>query len=82
MWIVAGGASAVSLGLSVLGRHDGALALAQYALLIALAAGGLIDTYVGQFGALTSVIMQLALLALVLDQRSRRAAQSRSRTAQ
>lgn len=70
-----GGASAVALGLGVLGHRDRALALAQYSLLLALVAGGLLDTYVEQVGALANVLMQLALLMLVLDQRSRRAAQ-------
>jgi hypothetical protein len=72
VWVIVGGANAVALGLSFLGHHDRALALAQYSLLIALIAGGLLDTYVEQLGALTNTLMLLALLALVLDQRSRR----------
>jgi hypothetical protein len=79
--LLVGGASAVALGLSVLGHRDRALALAQYSLLLALVAGGLLDTYVEQVGALANVLMQLALLALVLDQRSRRAEQERPATA-
>ena len=71
VWIVVGLASAIALGLSVLGRHARAMALAQYTLLVALIAGGLLDTYVSQLGALTNVLIQLVLLALVLDQRSR-----------
>ncbi|MEX1295026.1 MAG: hypothetical protein AB1Z67_02535 [Candidatus Limnocylindrales bacterium] len=81
VWLVVGAASGVAFGLSLLGRHDPALTIAQYSLLIALVAGGLVDTYVEQLGALSSVIVQLALLALVLDQRSRRAGRAHDRTA-
>jgi hypothetical protein len=71
VWIVSGAASAVALGLSLLRRHRQAMALAQYTLLIALVAGGLLETYVSQIGAVANVVGQLALLLLVLDQRSR-----------
>lgn len=71
VWILVGVASAVALGMSVLRRHGRAMALAQYALLFTLIAGGLLETYVSQIGALTSVLVQLFLLLLVLDQRSR-----------
>lgn len=81
VWLIVGGASAVALGLSVMGHRDRALALAQYSLLVALVAGGLLDTYLEQVGALANVLMQLALLALVVDQRSRRAEQVRPATA-
>jgi hypothetical protein len=74
VWIVVGLASAVALVASVFRRHRPAMALAQYALLLALVAGGLLDVYVSQIGALADVLLQLVLLAMVLDQRSRLAA--------
>ena len=74
--IVAGAASAVALVMSVFRRHERSMALAQYALLVMLVAGGLLEMYVSQLGALTNVLIQLALLLLVLDQRSRLAAES------
>lgn len=82
VWLIVGVASAVALGLSLIGRHDRALSIALYSLLIMLVAGGILDVYASQLGALANVLFQLALLVLVLDQRSRRADQSRSRTAQ
>lgn len=82
VWLIVGVASAVALLLSFLGRRDRALRIAQYSLLITLVAGGILDVYTSQLGALANTLFQLALLMLVLDQRSRRADQARSRTAQ
>lgn len=73
-WFVVGAVSAVALILSLIGLHARAMAVAQYALLISLVAGGLLDLYVSQLGALTSVVLQVALLLLVQDQRRRLAA--------
>ena len=47
------------------------MAIAQYAVLGGLVAGGLLNTYVSQLGALTGVIVQLGLLLLIIDQRRR-----------
>jgi hypothetical protein len=47
------------------------MVVAQYAVLVGLVAGGLLNTYVSQVGALTDVLVQLGLLLLILDQRSR-----------
>jgi hypothetical protein len=71
VWIVTGVASAVALGMSLLRQHERAMGLARYTLLVALVAGGLLETYVSQLGALTNMLIQLALLVLVLDQLSR-----------
>jgi hypothetical protein len=47
------------------------MAVAQYAVLIGLVAGGLLNVYVSQVGALTGVIVQVLLLLLIVDQRRR-----------
>jgi hypothetical protein len=71
VWIVVGVANGVALVLSLAGRHERAMGLAQYAVLFGLVAGGLLNTYVSQVGALANVLVQLGLLLLILDQRSR-----------
>jgi hypothetical protein len=70
-WIVVGVANGIALLMSLAGRHERAMGLAQYAVLLGLVAGGLLNTYVAQLEALSGVLAQFALLLLVLDQRSR-----------
>jgi hypothetical protein len=76
VWVVVGTASGLALGLSLVGRLGAGMALAQYALLLGLVAGGLLDAFVSQLGALSGVIIQLGLLLLIMDQRSRLEARS------
>jgi hypothetical protein len=71
VWIIVGIAGGVALVLSLVGRHPAGMAVAQYAVLIGLVAGGLLNVYVSQVGALTGVIIQVLLLLLILDQRRR-----------
>jgi hypothetical protein len=71
IWMVVGVANGVALVLSLAGRHAVAMAVAQYAVLIGIVAGGLLNTYVSQLGALSGVLLQVLLLLLVLDQRKR-----------
>ncbi len=47
------------------------MVVAQYAVLLGLVAGGLLNTYVSQVGALAGVVVQLGLLLLIIDQRRR-----------
>ena len=71
VWVVVGVANGVALVLSLAGRHAVGMAIAQYAVLTGLIAGGLLNTFVSQLGALSSVLVQLVLLLLILDQRAR-----------
>jgi hypothetical protein len=71
VWIVVGVANGAALVMSLAGRHSRAMAVAQYAVLTELVAGGLLNVYVSQVGALTSVVVQVLLLLLILDQRRR-----------
>jgi hypothetical protein len=71
VWVVVGMANGLALVLSLAGRHARGMAIAQYAVLAGLVAGGLLNTYVSQLGALADVIVQLGLLLLILDQRRR-----------
>jgi hypothetical protein len=71
VWVVVGLSNGVALVLSLAGRHARAMGIAQYAVLVALVAGGLLNTYVSQLGALSGVVVQLGLLLLILDQRGR-----------
>ena len=71
VWIVVGVANGAALVMSLAGRHPRAMAVAQYAVLTELVAGGLLNVYVSQVGALTSVVVQVLLLLLILDQRRR-----------
>ena len=71
VWVVVGIANGVALVLSLTGRHPTGMVVAQYAVLLDLVAGGLLNVYVSQVGALTSVIVQVLLLLLILDQRRR-----------
>jgi hypothetical protein len=76
VWIVVGVANGIALVMSLTGRHPRGMAVAQYAVLANLVAGGLLNTYVSQLGALTGVLVQLGLLLLILDQRRRLARSS------
>jgi hypothetical protein len=71
VWVVVGLANGLALVLSLAGRHLRGMAIAQYAVLGGLVAGGLLNTYVSQIGALAGVVVQLGLLLLILDQRRR-----------
>jgi hypothetical protein len=71
VWIAVGASNGVALVLSIMGRHATGMAIAQYAVLVGLVAGGLLSTYVSQLGALSSVLVQLGSLLLVIDQRRR-----------
>ncbi|MFN8619782.1 MAG: hypothetical protein U0869_11650 [Chloroflexota bacterium] len=71
VWIVVGCANGAALVMSLTGRHPRAMAVAQYAVLTDLVAGGLLNVYVSQVGALVSVLVQVVLLLLILDQRRR-----------
>lgn len=71
VWIVVGVANGTALVMSLTGRHPGAMAVAQYAVLTGLVAGGLLNVYVSQVSALAGVLVQVALLLLILDQRRR-----------
>ncbi len=71
VWVVVGVTNGVALVLSLTGHHERGMAIAQYAVLIGLVAGGLLNTYVSQLGALSGVVVQLGLLLLILDQRGR-----------
>jgi hypothetical protein len=71
VWVVVGAANGVALVLSVTGRHPTGMVVAQFAVLLGLIAGGLLNVYVSQVGALTGVIVQVLLLLLILDQRRR-----------
>jgi hypothetical protein len=71
VWVIVGVANAVALGLSLTGRHQRGMSVALYATLTNLVAGGLLNTYVSQVGALASVVIQVGLLLLILDQRRR-----------
>lgn len=71
VWVVVGVTNGVALVLSLTARHERGMAIAQYAVLIGLVAGGLLNTYVSQLGALSGVVVQLGLLLLILDQRGR-----------
>lgn len=56
---------------SLTGRHPRGMAVAQFAVLIGLVAGGLLNTHTSQLGSLSGVVAQVGLLLLVLDQRGR-----------
>ena len=71
VWVAVGVANGVALVLSLAGRHPMGMAIAQYAVLAGLVAGGLLNTYVSQLGALSGILVQLGLLLLILDQRGR-----------
>ena len=71
VWVVVGLTNGAALVLSLTGRHARGMAVAQYAVLIGLVVGGLLNTYVSQLGALSGVVVQLGLLLLILDQRGR-----------
>lgn len=71
VWIGVGVANGVALTLSLAGHHTRGMAVAQYAVLAGLVAGGLLNTYVSQVGALAGVLLQVGLLLLILDQRRR-----------
>jgi hypothetical protein len=71
VWALVGVANGVALVLSLTGRHPMGMAIAQYAVLTGLVAGGLLNTFVSQLGALSGVLVQLGLLLLILDQRGR-----------
>jgi hypothetical protein len=71
VWVAVGVANGVALVLSLAGRHPKGMAIAQYAVLAGLVAGGLLNTYVSQLGALSGILLQLGLLLLILDQRGR-----------
>lgn len=71
VWIVVGVANGAALVLSLAGRHPLGMAIAQYAVLTGLVAGGLLNTFVSQLGALSDVLLQLGMLLLILDQRRR-----------
>jgi hypothetical protein len=74
VWVAVGLSNGVALVLSLAGRHSAGMAIAQYAVLTGLVAGGLLNTFVSQLGALSGVLVQLGLLLLILDQRGRLAA--------
>lgn len=71
VWIAVGVGNGVALVLSLSGRHPRGMAIAQYAVLTGLVAGGLLNTFVSQLGALSGVLAQLGLLVLIVDQRGR-----------
>lgn len=71
VWVVVGIANGVALVLSLAHRHPLGMAVAQFAVLLGLVAGGLLNVYVSQVGALTGVVVQVILLLLILDQRRR-----------
>lgn len=71
VWALVGVANGVALVLSLAGRHPTGMTIAQYAVLTGLVAGGLLNTFVSQLGALSGVLVQLGLLLLILDQRRR-----------
>jgi hypothetical protein len=71
VWVLVGLTDGAALVLSLTGRHARGMAVAQYAVLIGLVVGGLLNTYVSQLGALSGVVVQLGLLLLILDQRGR-----------
>lgn len=71
VWVVVGIANGVAFVLSVTGRHPKGMAVAQYAVLLDLIAGGLLNVYVSQVGALAGVVFQVGLLLLIMDQRRR-----------
>lgn len=71
VWMVVGVANGAALVLSLTGRDRVAMAIAQYSILTALVAGGLLNVYVSQLGALSDILALLVLLALVLDRRAR-----------
>ena len=74
VWIIVGVGSGIALVLSLTHRHERAMLIAQYAVLVGLVAGGLLNVYVSQVSALSDVIVLLVLLLLILDQRARLAA--------
>jgi hypothetical protein len=71
VWVVVGTANGVALVMSLAGRHARAMAVAQYAVLLDLVAGGLLNVYVSQVSALAGVVVQVGLLLLILHQRQR-----------
>jgi hypothetical protein len=71
VWVVVGVLNTVALALSLTGRHPRGMAVAQFSVLTSLVAGGLLNAYVTQVGAIASILVQLALLLLVMDQRRR-----------
>jgi hypothetical protein len=71
VWIVVGALNLAALVLSLTGRHPRGMAIAQLGVLTSLVAGGLLDAYLNQVGAIVSILVQLAILLLVLDQRRR-----------
>jgi hypothetical protein len=71
VWIVVGVVAGVALVLSLAGRHQRAMEVAQYAVLASLVAGGLLNLYVSQLEALGGVLLQFLLLLMLLDQRTR-----------
>ena len=71
VWVVVGTTNGVALVLSLTGRHARGMELAMFAVLFGLVAGGLLNVYVSQVGALAGVVIQTLLLLLILDQRRR-----------
>jgi hypothetical protein len=65
--VVVGVASGVAAGLMLRRRERAGIRVATGAVLVDLVAGGLLTFYVAQFGAVTSTVVHLALLALLLD---------------
>ena len=71
VWVAVGAANWVALVLSLVGRHPTGMAIAQYAVLGGLVAGGLLNTYVSQLGALSEVLGRAGTAAPDLYQRRR-----------
>jgi hypothetical protein len=65
--VAVGVASAVAAVMIILGHERVGLRVAIGAVLVNLAAGGLLTFYVAQFGAVASTVEQLILLALLLE---------------
>jgi hypothetical protein len=68
---VVGALSAIAIVLFWRGHERRALDIALTASLVSLVAGGLLTFYIVQFGAILSTLVQLGLLALIVDLRSR-----------
>lgn len=81
VWVVVGLACGWALVLSLARRHERAMGIARYAILLSLVAGGLLNLYISQLGALSDVIVQFVLLLLILDQRTRLSVQPQSQAA-
>jgi hypothetical protein len=65
--VVVGVAGGVAAALLLSQRERAGIRVAVGAVLVNLVAGGLLTFYVAQFGAVTSTVLHLALLALLLD---------------